>query len=692
MQNIKIKSLISQALVHIQKKEYELARKILKNKTENLEVQNLIGLTYLIENKLSQAKECFEKILKIKPHDTASLQNLAKINLEETNYEKAYIYSKKLVQINENEINLINYASVLEKQKNHNELLEVAKKILNHNKKHIPSLNWVMMEKVRLEKFEEASVIASKILEIDKNHIKAIEINLRFCYLSNDFWGIISNYEKITHENRSNELSFLYTIALSELNKIKLSLEVINRLISEEPNNSKYLAHKGYILGEMGEYEKALELYQHALTLEPSNPAVLTNLGLLFLHTKNYEYAEKYLQLSVEKNNGFSLGWSNLGLFETKRNNPEKAVYFFKKALELENKNHKFLSNLGAAYELLNQPDLALEVYNQAISIQPNYAEAINNRGHLYLNQQNFKQGWQDYEARFLTAAYDSKVLESSKPLWNGNYYLNGPLYIWGEQGIGDQILHGSILPDISKLFRSNIVSVEKKLIPLFTRSLPEISFVEISRHLSEEQYVAHLPIASLGQYFRKSVDDFKEQKPYLVDNFSLTKEIKSSPLFLNRKTCGISWNSINQRVGEDKSISLESMLPILQLLKIHFINLQYGNVSTEIVKLEEQSKIKVDQVQGIDLYEDIDGLASVIQACDIIVTCSNSTAHLAGALGKETLLLLPKNQGKFWYWHTREDGRSLWYPSIKIYKQEDQGDWSKPVEEVKRYLEKRFE
>jgi len=369
------------------------------------------------------------------------------------------------------------------------------------------------------------------------------------------------------------------------------------------------------------------------------------------------------------------------------------------KALDACNKCLKINDNYLQGYlqkalilKLLNQPDLALEVYNQAISIQPNYAEAINNRGHLYLNQQNFKQGWQDYEARFLTAAYDSKVLESSKPLWNGNYYLNGPLYIWGEQGIGDQILHGSILPDISKLFRSNIVSVEKKLIPLFTRSLPEISFVEISRHLSEEQYVAHLPIASLGQYFRKSVDDFKEQKPYLVDNFSLTKEIKSSPLFLNRKTCGISWNSINQRVGEDKSISLESMLPILQLLKIHFINLQYGNVSTEIVKLEEQSKIKVDQVQGIDLYEDIDGLASVIQACDIIVTCSNSTAHLAGALGKETLLLLPKNQGKFWYWHTREDGRSLWYPSIKIYKQEDQGDWSKPVEEVKRYLEKRFE
>ena len=128
----------------------------------------------------------------------------------------------------------------------------------------------------------------------------------------------------------------------------------------------------------------------------------------------------------------------------------------------------------------------------------------------------------------------------------------------------------------------------------------------------------------------------------------------------------------------------------ILKLENVEFVNLQYGDISTEVAHVNKALDIKIDSVQDVDLYEDMDGALGLIDAFDIILTTSNSTAHLAGALGKEVLLLLPFSVGRFWYWHDI-DGISLWYPSVRVFKQEQQGDWSKPIQAAKAYLENRF-
>jgi ADP-heptose:LPS heptosyltransferase len=122
----------------------------------------------------------------------------------------------------------------------------------------------------------------------------------------------------------------------------------------------------------------------------------------------------------------------------------------------------------------------------------------------------------------------------------------------------------------------------------------------------------------------------------------------------------------------------------------IEFINLQYGEVKNTLFQVSKEIEKEIINLDDVDLYEDVDGALSIIAACDIVVTSSNSTAHLAGALGKETLLLLPYSTGQFWYWHSI-DGKSIWYPSVKVFEQQLQGDWTAPVHAVKQYLERRF-
>ena len=114
---------------------------------------------------------------------------------------------------------------------------------------------------------------------------------------------------------------------------------------------------------------------------------------------------------------------------------------------------------------------------------------------------------------------------------------------------------------------------------------------------------------------------------------------------------------------------------PILSIPNISFIDLQYNDTNVERENFYKDNGIKIDKIKELDNFNDINGITSLIDICDFVITVSNSNAHLSGALGKETFLLLPKGKGKLWYW-TSENYKSLWYPSIQIVEQEEPGCW----------------
>jgi ADP-heptose:LPS heptosyltransferase len=150
-----------------------------------------------------------------------------------------------------------------------------------------------------------------------------------------------------------------------------------------------------------------------------------------------------------------------------------------------------------------------------------------------------------------------------------------------------------------------------------------------------------------------------------------------------------LSWSSQNQALAPDKSMALAQLVPLLALDGIDYLDVQYGDTAAQRAELERGHGIKLLRAPEIDNAEDIDGLASLLAACDLLVTTSNVTAHLAGALGVETLLLAPCGSDRLWCWHELE-GRSAWYPSVRIFRQHDPGDWTGPIDNMKRHLEAR--
>ena len=147
----------------------------------------------------------------------------------------------------------------------------------------------------------------------------------------------------------------------------------------------------------------------------------------------------------------------------------------------------------------------------------------------------------------------------------------------------------------------------------------------------------------------------------------------------------GISWRTSNKQSGKLRIARIEDFGPLFKMPGARLINLQYGDVADDIAKAREAFGADVVSLPDIDVFDDIDGLLSIIMACDVVVSIDNATAHLAGAAGKPTLLLLPAHETT-WYWQNSND-RCIWYPSVRIFRQTIPGDWSGPVKRIAEAL-----
>ena len=177
---------------------------------------------------------------------------------------------------------------------------------------------------------------------------------------------------------------------------------------------------------------------------------------------------------------------------------------------------------------------------------------------------------------------------------------------------------------------------------------------------------------------------------------FIYKKYIKSDPIrtnelkkYLKKKgqfICGLSWISKNEDIGASKSMSLDILKPILSLQNIKYIDLQYNDTKAEREQFFKENNITINKIEDLDSFNDVEGITSLIDACDFIITVSNTNAHFAGALGKKTLLLLPKGKGRLWYWSSIKNN-SLWYSSIEVIEQDFPGEWEPVIHKLKKIV-----
>ena len=292
------------------------------------------------------------------------------------------------------------------------------------------------------------------------------------------------------------------------------------------------------------------------------------------------------------------------------------------------------------------------------------------------MGDHQFELGFAEHEWRWKRPELKlGAVLDTSKPMWCGEH--NQAVFVWREQGIGDEIMFASLLSELHSVSSKVIVECEPRLISLFERSFSkDITFVSDRSSVNEDMYDFHISLGSLSRFFRTSVESFKANNShYLFHDGVRTKKLRQKLLSgEDKKLIGISWKTASPVPNaQDRNIKLSDIARVLNKPGTQLVSLQYGDVSDEISNLKEEFGISVTQVSEVDNKNDIDGLASLIMVCDEVVSTTNVTVHLAGALGADVSVLLPFVPR--WIWG-RPNSPSTWYGSVKTYRQSTVGEW----------------
>jgi tetratricopeptide (TPR) repeat protein len=261
-------------------------------------------------------------------------------------------------------------------------------------------------------------------------------------------------------------------------------------------------------------------------------------------------------------------------------------------------------------------------------------------------------------------------------PRWDGAQ-VAGTLWVTAQQGLGEQVLHASMVPDLALCADKVVVEAEPRLLELFARSFPDVGVVPIGSARPDEA-VAQVPMSGLARQLRPSWDAFpRRPQGFLVPDQARACNFRERLTGDGRVVIGLAWRSRRStKTASTDSACLLDFESVLRLPKCRFIDLQHGDTRAERAVVERELGVQVEHLDGLDTTHDIDGLAALMAACDIVVTVSNTAAHLAGAIGRPTWVFLPRAPTQPWYWF---DGRrdSPWYPHVRVERQASGQSWA---------------
>ena len=463
-------------------------------------------------------------------------------------------------------------------------------------------------------------------------------------------------------------------------NYLKADL-IYQDLIKEDIVASEIIYDYCYNLIRSSKAKEAILFLEKYELKNPKDEQVKVLIGFAYYNIKQYKTAKNILLEVIQSNNYNEKALTFLGDCYEQLGDLDQAKTSYNQTLKINPQNVEAINNLAACNFYNGNINEAMRLYDLSLTINKNNSNTRYYLSLCQLAQSNYKEGWLNYGHRWLADRFNSVKLKSSLPKFKLDQNKKN-LLLWGEQGLGDQILFLRFLKDIKPYVNNLYIYIDKRLHPIIERFCPEIILFNKDIHLNLD---SQLSLGDLPALFVKDSSYFLNNKNYyLSSDLNIKKKLEINIKSKNKILCGISWTSNADKIGINKSITLEILKPVLKIENVEFIDLQYTETSIERENFYNKNNIKIKKIENIDNFYDLNGLISLIDVCDFVITISNINAHIAGSLGKKTFLLLPKGKGRLWYWISNK-GRSVWYPEIDIIEQEQVGDWQPVINKLQK-------
>jgi tetratricopeptide (TPR) repeat protein len=477
-------------------------------------------------------------------------------------------------------------------------------------------------------------------------------------------------------------------LALGSAKQYARGIEVLRRAAALRPDALDPLLHIGSCMIGLGQTVKAEEAYKQALTLNPQAPEPRESLGLLYFQLGRHDEAFDLAQGVLAEHPNRPLSLRLAGDILSRRQRYEEAETQYRKALSLQN-DPVTRSNYALALVRMGRDAEALEHYDAAYPSLRENVQALESYAYTLLAAGRLEEGWRLYTARYKPNGTPFALRGQHPPVLGNARVAGKSILTWLDQGVGDQIMFASFLPELLDAGARIQLACDPRLSPIFRRSFPSIGIVSPdTKDFGAIDYQLYLPDA--GQRIRPRMDCYPKHQGYLRADETATRGLRAKYAArggLSKMLVGISWRTgAVAKVSAQKTLSLLEWEPILRVPGVSFVSLQYGATAEEIGDICRELGVDIQFDPDVDPMQDLDAFAAQVAAMDLVITTSNTTAHMAGALNKPAWTMVPKGFGQMWHWfHDRTD--SPWYPSMVLLRQRQRADWPPVIAEAAEML-----
>lgn len=471
-------------------------------------------------------------------------------------------------------------------------------------------------------------------------------------------------------------------LALRGLGRVDEAIRAFQTAISLSPVFAAAYDSLGGAFKQQGRMAESIVCYRHALKLEPHSPETLSNLGLALLD-EDLDEAIACCRRAVQLPPDFPQKYSNLGVALLRAGELDEAIALFEQALRLNPNYAEACSNLGDAYG--HKGDLARfdEWYDRALAISPEFPHARAARAMRMLQKGDFEHGWPEYEYRWKTAKLVPRPF--AQPRWKDESLVGKSILLHAEQGLGDTIQFIRYAQLVKALGATVIVECYKPLTKLLASGTGIDQVYATGNGIPQSDF--HVPLLSLPAHFKTAVDNVPANVPYLFADSKLVAHWREKLDPFTGFRVGINWHGREGKgLWQKRDIPLGLFDSLAEIPEVRLISLQKGTGRYELLSMCDSTSI-------IDLGEDVDTFnggfmdtAAIMMNLDLVISSDTAVPHLAGALGVPVWVALPAESS--WQWLLGRN-TSPWYPTMRLFRQKQAGDWPTVFHEIRDGLRK---
>ena len=430
-------------------------------------------------------------------------------------------------------------------------------------------------------------------------------------------------------------------IALTKLGQHSDAELIFQKLIVADPNYIEAYQNYGTLLIEAEKSDKAVPFFGKAILLNPDNPNNYVQRARCRLVNKEFEQSQYELTEALALFPGNSEVLHEAARLLFTMNETKLAVGYAQQAVDSDPRNvHKWVT-LGVNQLMMGDNPIALETLKAAKRLAPAELKSVDwNLSLAHLANGDLATGWDLHKLRFQDPA--AKVMRRTfeVPAWEGEDISDKTVLVWADQGLGDALKAGTMVPDLMARAKKVIVELSDKGAKLFQYSFPDANCraAQMNRQLeaTAHDYDVHANITDLASFFRRDLESYRKVN-YPV--FSFEKERARGYLSRlkghnEKPVIGMSWRSGNLAVNRARFyLSSVAYAPILESRDAIFVNLQYKTTDKELAYLNTKFDGKFNNFEDVDLFDDLLGVAALTACCDLVVSANTSVADMAGVL-----------------------------------------------------------